>query len=136
MNKDRGELDGRAAWTVAVAAVTILTLSYGGPLISVVAMKSIASELQTSRSGAAAAAALVYLGASVGGILAGWLAGKVGIRPVVIFGGVMSGAGLVLAGSGGLWQLYAGHGVLMGLFGNAFMFTPLLTYVSRWFERR
>jgi MFS family permease len=136
MKEDRGELDGRAAWTVAVAAVTILTLSYGGPLISVVAMKSIASELQTSRSGAAAAAALVYLGASVGGILAGWLAGKLGIRPVVIFGGVMTGAGLVLAGSGGLWQLYAGHGVLMGLFGNAFMFTPLLTYVSRWFERR
>lgn len=130
------ELDGRTAWTVAVAAVTILTISYGGPLISVVALKPIAAELHTERSGAAAAAALVYLGASVGGILAGWLAGRLGVRRIVIFGAVMSGAGLVLSGSGGLWELYAGHGVLMGLFGNAFMFTPLLTYVSRWFEKR
>jgi MFS family permease len=129
-------LDGRAAWTVAVAAVTILTLSYGAPLIAVVAMKTIATELGTERSGAAAASALVYLGASVGGIVAGWLAGHLGVRRVVIFGGVMMGAGLVLAGSGGLFELYAGHGILMGLFGNAFMFTPLLMYVSRWFERR
>ena len=133
---DGPDLDGRAAWTVAIASVVILTLSYGGPLISVVTMKTIASELQTSRSGAAAAAALVYLGAAGGGILAGWLMGKLGISLIVIFGGIMSAAGLILAGSGGLWELYAGHAILMGLFGNAFMFTPLLTYVSRWFERR
>ena len=31
---------------------------------------------------------------------------------------------------------YAGHGVLMGLFGTACMFSPLITYVSRWFDRR
>jgi MFS family permease len=133
---NREELDGPAAWTVAIAAVTILTLSYGAPLIAVVAMKTIAAELQTQRSGAAAAGALVYLGAAVGGIFAGWLAGKIGVRRIVIFGGVMMGAGLVLAGSGGLFELYAGHGILMGLFGNAFMFTPLLAYVARWFERR
>jgi MFS family permease len=136
MKEGREELDGKAAWTVAVAAVTILTLSYGAPLIAVVAMKTIATELGTERSGAAAASALVYLGAAVGGIVAGWLAGHLGVRRIVIFGGVMMGAGLMLASSGGLFELYAGHGVLMGLFGNAFMFTPLLTYVSRWFERR
>ena len=136
MKEDREELDGKAAWRIAVAAVTILTISYGGPLISVVSMKTIAAELQTDRAGAAAAAALVYLGASGGGIVAGWLMGRLGVRPIVIFGGIMSGAGLLLAGSGGLWELYSGHFLLMGLFGNAFMFTPLLTYVSRWFERR
>ncbi len=136
MKEDREEVDGKAAWRIAVAAVTILTISYGGPLISVVSMKTIAAELQTDRAGAAAAAALVYLGASGGGIVAGWLMGRLGVRPIVIFGGVMSGAGLLLAGSGGLWELYSGHFLLMGLFGNAFMFTPLLTYVSRWFERR
>jgi MFS family permease len=140
MKQDREDMvgatvDSRAAWRIAVAAVTILTISYGGPLISIVAMKSIASELHTDRSGAAAAAALSYLGAAGGGILAGWLVSKLGIRSIVIFGGLMSGAGLLLAGSGGLWQLYAGHFVLMGMFGNAFMFTPLMTYVSRWFER-
>lgn len=140
MKEDRGELggtlDGRAAWTVAIASVTILTISYGAPLIAVVSMTAIAAELQAPRSDAAAASALVYLGAAIGGIFAGWLAGKLGVRRVVIFGAVMMAAGLALSGSGGLAELYVGHCVLMGLFGSAFMFTPLLTYVSRWFERR
>src|SRR5471032_2866621 len=45
-------------------------------------------------------------------------------------------AGLWLSASGGLFELYTGHGVLMGLFGTSCMFSPLLTYVSRWFEKR
>ena len=136
MTNNSGELDGRAAWTVAAAAVAILTIAYGAPLIAVLAMKPIATELQTQRSGAAAVGAFVYVGASIGGILAGWLAGRLGVRRIVMFGAVMMAAGLILSASGGLLELYAGHGVLMGLFGSACMFSPLLTYVSRWFERR
>jgi MFS family permease len=136
MTTSSGELDGRAAWTVAVAAVTILSIAYGAPLIAVLAMKPIAAELHTQRSGAAAVGAFVYVGASIGGILAGWLAGRLGVRRIVMFGAAMMAAGLVLSASGGLLELYAGHGILMGLFGSACMFSPLLTYVSRWFERR
>ena len=136
MTNNSGELDGRAAWTVAAAAVAILTIAYGAPLIAVLAMKPISAELQTERSGAAAVGAFVYVGAAIGGILAGWLAGRLGVRRIVMFGAVMMAAGLILSASGNLLELYAGHGVLMGLFGSACMFSPLLTYVSRWFERR
>ena len=129
-------LDSRTAWITASAALAILTLCYGAPLVSVVAMKPIAAELETSRSGAAGAGSVVYIGAALGGIVAGWLAGKLGVRRIVIFGGTMVGAGLILSSSGGMLELYAGHGVLMGLFGTACMFSPLITYVSRWFERR
>jgi MFS family permease len=129
-------LDSRTAWITASAALAILTLCYGAPLVSVVAMKPIAAELGTSRSGPAGAGSVVYIGAAFGGIVAGWLAGRLGVRRVVIFGGTMVGAGLILSSSGGIFELYAGHGVLMGLFGTACMFSPLITYVSRWFERR
>jgi MFS family permease len=129
-------LDSRAAWITASAALAILTLCYGAPLVSVVAMKPIAAELGTSRSGPAGAGSMVYIGAAFGGIVAGWLAGKLGVRRIVIFGGTMVGAGLILSASGGMLELYAGHGLLMGLFGTACMFSPLITYVSRWFERR
>lgn len=129
-------LDSRTAWITASAALAILTLCYGAPLVSVVAMKPIAVELGTSRSGPAGAGSVVYIGAAFGGIVAGWLAGRLGVRRVVIFGGTMVGAGLILSSSGGIFELYAGHGVLMGLFGTACMFSPLITYVSRWFERR
>jgi MFS family permease len=129
-------LDSRTAWITASAALAILTLCYGAPLVSVVAMKPIAAELGTSRSGPAGAGSMVYIGAAFGGIVAGWLAGKLGVRRIVIFGGTMVGVGLILSASGGMLELYAGHGLLMGLFGTACMFSPLITYVSRWFERR
>lgn len=136
MTTNTAQLDSRTAWITATAALVILTLCYGAPLVSVVAMKPIAAELGTSRSGPAGAGAVVYIGAAIGGIVAGWLAGKLGVRRVVIFGGTMVAAGLMLSASGGMLELYAGHGVLMGLFGTACMFSPLITYVSRWFERR
>ncbi|HTE79410.1 MAG TPA: MFS transporter, partial [Reyranella sp.] len=129
-------LDRRAAWIAAWAALATMTVAYGAPLIVVVGMKPIAAELGTARSGPAAASALTYIGAAFGGIVAGWLAGRLGIRKVVLFGAAMVAAGLVLSSLGGLLPLYTGHGVLMGLFGTSCMFSPLLTYVSRWFERR
>lgn len=129
-------LDSRTAWVTASAALAIMTIAYGAPLVVVVAMKQIAAELQTNRSGPAAAGSLSYVGAAFGGIVAGWLAGRLGIRRIVIFGSTMVAAGLLLSSFGGLAELYVGHGVLMGLFGTSCMFSPLLTYVSLWFERR
>jgi MFS family permease len=129
-------LDSRTAWVTASAALALMTIAYGAPLVVVVAMKQIAAELQTNRSGPAGASSLSYVGAAFGGIVAGWLAGRMGIRPIVIFGSTMVAAGLVLSAFGGLFEIYVGHGVLMGLFGTSCMFSPLLTYVSLWFEKR
>ena len=129
-------LDSRTAWVTTSAALAIMTIAYGAPLVVVVAMKQIAAELQTARSGPAAAGSLSYIGAAFGGIVAGWLAGRLGIRRIVIFGVTMVALGMLLSASGGLFELYVGHGVLMGLFGTSCMFSPLLTYVSLWFERR
>ena len=35
-----------------------------------------------------------------------------------------------------MWQLYVGHGLLIGLLGNGAINAPLYVYVTRWFERR
>jgi len=128
-------VDSRRAWISAIAALAILVIAHGAPLVSVVALKTIAQDLGTSRGGPSAVPALVYVGAAVGGIFAGWLAGRLGARLVVLFGGVMIAAGLVVSSLGGLSTLYVGHGLLIGLFGASCMMSPLLTYVSLWFER-
>jgi MFS family permease len=128
-------LDGRAAWVVATAALVILSIAYGAPLLAAVALKPIAAEFGTARAAVAAAPSFAFVGAAFGGIAAGWLTGWLGIRRIVLFGAVMLAAGLVLSASGGLLQLYTGHGVLMGLFGTSCMFSPIMTYVSRWFDR-
>ncbi|HMK01200.1 MAG TPA: MFS transporter [Reyranella sp.] len=128
-------LDSRAAWVVATAALVILSIAYGAPLLAAVALKPIAAEFGTARAAVAAAPSFTFVGAAFGGIAAGWLTGWLGIRRIVLFGAAMLAAGLVLSASGGLFQLYAGHGVLMGLFGTSCMFSPIMTYVSRWFDR-
>lgn len=128
--------DSRTAWIVASAALAILTIAYGAPLLSAVALRPIAADLHTARSGPSAAGSFTYVGAAFGGILAGYLSDWVPIRRIVLFGAAMLGAGLVVSASGGLLALYLGHGVLMGLFGTSCMFSPLMTYVSRWFDRR
>ena len=66
----------------------------------------------------------------------GWLADRIGIRRIVMFGAVMIAAGLAVSSIGTIWALFIGHGLLLGLLGNGAMFPPLLVYVSRWFDRR
>jgi MFS family permease len=129
-------IETRASWLVAFAALGILSVAYGAPLVAMVALKPIAADLGTPRSVAALAGSLVWLGSGLGGIAMGWIADRIGVRWTVLFGAVMSGAGLTVSAAGGIWPLLVGHGLLVGLLGSAGMFAPLLIYVSRWFDRR
>jgi MFS family permease len=88
------------------------------------------------RSAPALAASLAWLGTSVGGVLMGRLADWYGIRWTVIVGAVAICIGLFISTLGAPWQLYVGHGVFIGLLGNAGLNAPLYVYVSRWFDRR
>src|SRR5258708_23850383 len=110
-------VDGRAAWVAACAALTLLAIANGAPYIAVVALRQLALDLGTPRSVPALLISATYLGMGAGGILMGWWADRVGVRRIVAIGGVMIGGGLVLSSGGALWQLYLGHGVMMGLFG-------------------
>lgn len=135
MHDNSAQHDSRTAWTAASAALAILVIAHGAPMIAVVALKPIAAELGASRGALSAAGSLTYVGAAAGGIVAGWLAGRWGARIVVLFGAVMLAAGLFVSTRGGLAELYYGHGLLMGLFGTSCMLSPLITYASFWFVR-
>jgi MFS family permease len=129
-------VETRTSWVVATVALVVLSVSYGAPLTTVVALKPIAAEFGASRSAPALAVALTFIGAGCGGIAMGWLAERIGVRWVVLFGGMMIGTGLTISSLGGLTQLYVSSFLLVGLLGAAGMFAPLMTYVSRWFDRR
>ena len=129
-------VETRASWVVAIVALVILAVAYGGPLLAAVALKPIAADLGTPRSVPTLATSLSFIGAGVGGIFMGWMSERIGIRVIVAFGSVMIGSGLAIASSGGVTTLYVGYGVFMGLFGASCMFSPIMTYVSRWFDKR
>jgi MFS family permease len=129
-------IDGSGGWLAACATLAVLSISYGSPLLIVVGLKPITAGLGTIREMTSLAAAVTWVGTGLGGILMGWLADRIGIKRIVMFGAVMIAAGLAVSAIGTLWALYLGHGLLVGLLGNGAMFPPLLVYVSRWFERR
>ncbi len=114
----------------------MLSFSYGSPLPIVVAMKTMQGELGLDRSVLALAGSLVWVGTGAGGILMGWLADRIGLRKVIVFGACMIAGGMALSSTGSIWALYVGHGLMVGLLGNGAIYPPLLVYVTRWFDKR
>jgi MFS family permease len=129
-------IESRASWVVALTALGIYSVSFGAPVITVVALKQMAADLGTLRSVPSLAFSLAWLGSAVGGIGMGWLAERIGVRWVVMIGSLSIAGGLALASTGSEWALLVGNGVFIGLFGNAGINAPLYVYVSRWFDRR
>jgi MFS family permease len=129
-------IETRSSWIVASVSVALLATSFGALWITAVGLKSIAADLGGARSAPSLASSLAWLGSSVGGVMMGRFADWYGIRWTVIFGAVAVCIGLFISTLGTPWQLYVGHGVFMGLLGNAGLNAPLYVYVSRWFDRR
>jgi len=129
-------VESRASWIVAATVLGIMSLSFGAPLIAVVGLQPIAGALGGERSVPALAYSLAWLGTALGGFVMGRVADRIGARWTVMFGASMIGAGLVVSTLGGAFALYLGHGLLIGLIGNAGINAPLYVYVSRWFDRR
>jgi MFS family permease len=129
-------IETRTSWVVASVSLILLGLSFGGPWITAVGLKEITFDTGGARQVPSLAVSLAFFGAAVGGLLMGRLANSYGIRWTVITGATMIALGLVISAGGTPWQLYIGHGLFMGLLGNAGLNAPLFVYVSRWFDRR
>ena len=128
-------IETRSSWTVAGVVLAIMALSFGGPWITIVALKAIAAEMGGLRSIPSLASSLSWAGAGAGGIVMGAVAENVGVRWTTMFGSLMILAGLALSTFGGAWQLYLGQGLLMGVLGIGSMNAPFYVYVSQWFDR-
>jgi MFS family permease len=133
---DSNRIDSREGWLVTVAALAIASTCLAAPLVATVALKQVAADLGGYRSTPSAALSLAMLGTGIGGLAMGLLAERFGVRWVVMFGAAMVSTGLMLSAGGQAWQLYVGHGLFIGLLGNAAIHAPLYVYVTRWFEIR
>ena len=129
-------IESPSSWVAAAITTVILAVSYGAPLLVVVGLKPITTSLGTERSVVASAGALVGVGSGLGGIVMGWVADRIGVRPTVIFGALITALGLAVSTTGQVWALFLGHAVLIGLLGNSAHLPPLVVYISRWFDRR
>ena len=99
-------------------------------------MRPIALDLGTPRWVPALANSLIYLGTGVGGVAMGRWADRIGVRWTALLGGAMMAIGAVVASAGSVWSLYLGYGLFIGLLGFSGINSPVMIYVSRWFDRR
>src|SRR6516165_145745 len=129
-------VESRSSWAAAAITTAILAISYGAPLLVIVGLKPITASLGTDRSVVALAGALVWVGTGMGGIVMGWVADRIGVGSTVVFGALMAALGLAVSTTGQVWALVLGHAILIGLLGNSAHYPPLVTYISRWFDRR
>ncbi|KAI8866122.1 MFS general substrate transporter, partial [Ramicandelaber brevisporus] len=71
--------------------------------------------------------------------ITGYVCERVGFRPVMVLGGLMIGAGLILASfasaAGSLWMVTLGQGVITGI-GAAATVNPARTLPSLWFTKK
>ncbi len=56
-----GSIETRMSWVIACVALGMLGLSYGAPLVTVVALKPIAAEFDTARAAPALAVSLTLI---------------------------------------------------------------------------
>ena len=82
---------------------------------------------------------LVFASAAgtVAGLLVGWLADRFGSRPLVLFGGLAAGVGLVLSSpASSSWHFLLTFAVAFAGTTVGFSMITLLSMVNRWFSRR
>jgi MFS family permease len=132
----RREIDSPYAWFRLAVSALLSAIGGVGMWSVVVALPAVQAEFGVERGAASLPFTLTMIGFGVGGVIMGRLADRKGIMLPVMIGAGSIGAGYVLASlSGGLVSFSAAY-LLIGTFGTAATFVPLLADISFWFERR
>ena len=131
------EPDSRYAWTRLAVTLALMTIGSGAMYVVSVVLPAVQAEFGVARADASLPYTLMMVGFGLGGIAMGKLADRFGVMPVVLLGSAGLGAGFIAAGmSGSLLGFALVHGVLLGAFGSAATFAPLVADTSLWFVRR
>ncbi len=128
--------DSRYAWVVVAASFLLLVIANGALFLLIVAMKDIAATFDWPRSVPSTAYSLQFIGGGLGGIVMGWWLDKAGMGKPAMLGSITIGLGAVAVSFvESAWQLFTVYGLIIGMIGNATMFSPLVANVTRWFHR-
>jgi MFS family permease len=114
-----------------------MTIGGCGMYAVAVVLPAVQAEFGVARAAASLPYTLMMIGFGVGGILMGRLADRFGVMVPLLIGAASLGLGFVAAGFANSIMAFAlAHGFLIGLFGSAATFAPLMADTSLWFVRR
>jgi MFS family permease len=129
--------DSRYSWFRLAISLTLATIGGAGLWTVVIILPTIQNEFHVDRAGASLPYTLTMICFALGGILMGRLADRFGIMVPLFIGTLFLGTGFVAAGlAPTYWSFIAAQALLIGLFGVATTFGPLVADVSLWFQKR
>ena len=129
--------DSRYSWFRLAVSLALATLGGIGLWAPVVALPIVQQEFGVDRAGASIPYTLTMIGFGLGGILMGRMADRFGIVVPLFIGTILLGLGFVGAAvAPGYWWFVAAQAGLIGLFGVATTFGPLVADVSLWFQKK
>jgi MFS family permease len=132
----RREIDSPYAWFRLAVSVLLSAIGGVGMWSVVVALPAVQADFHAERGAATLPFTLTMIGFGVGGVIMGKLADRRGIVLPIMIGAASLGIGFILASlSGGLMSFTAAY-TLIGTFGSAATFVPLMADISFWFEKR
>ncbi|XP_075688514.1 monocarboxylate transporter 2-like [Rhinoderma darwinii] len=128
--------DGGWGWVVVFGAFISMGFSYAFSKAITVFYKEIQEFFGASYSEIAWISSLLLAAMYAGGPVSSILVNRYGSRPVVIFGGLLSGTGMILATfSTSIIQLYICVGVIAG-FGFSMNLQPSVIVVGKYFRKK
>jgi len=124
------------SWVVVGAAFTVMFIGFGVAYGFSAFFRTFIVEFDANRGDISLIFALSGFLYFVLGAISGPLADRFGPRPVVIFGMVLIGVGLLAASTATtLHQIYLSYGIAVGV-GVGFSYVPSVGAVQRWFLQR
>ncbi len=130
------KLDSLKGWVAVGFAFASMFICFGVVYSFGAFFDSMVAEFKASSSAISAVFSITTFIFLTGGIVSGMVADRIGVRPVLIFGGISLGLGLYLTSLvNSLWVTYITFGMGVGV-GVACGYVPMLAVVGAWFERR
>ncbi|CAL8366872.1 unnamed protein product [Lota lota] len=128
--------EGGWGWAVVVGAFISIGFSYAFPKSITVFFKEIELIFDATPSQVSWISSIMLAVMYAGGPISSILVNRFGSRPIIMLGGCLAGAGLILASfCNTVAQLYFFIGVIGGL-GLAFNLNPALTMIGKYFFKR
>ena len=137
MQSARHVPDSSYSWFRLAVSLALSTIGGVGLWAGVVILPVIEKEFDIDRAAASLPYTLTMIGFSVGGVVMGKLADRFGIMVPMFAGTILLGVGFIAAAfAPTYWTYVAAQALIIGLFGVATTFGPLVADVSLWFQKR
>jgi MFS family permease len=129
--------DSRYAWIRLAASLALATVAGVGLWAPVVALPVLQKEFGIDRAAASLPYTLIMIGFGLGGLFMGRLADRFGVLVPIVMGAICIGVGFVVSTLvPGYWGIILTQAILVGFFGVAASFAPLVADISLWFQKR